>query len=305
MKELIEKLRRGEFEFGRREKLWALGLVVVTVLVWGNGLILRPRAAALAQAKADFISARNTLEEVESQKPDIESKRSRIRELQKQVGSSYRELDGLEKGLLYSQDQDLLLERLVADRKRFQMQINAVEPVREEGTSVAKPSDKAVFYKQLQVKVDASSAYDNLISYVASLEDQGPYQKVRSFRVEMDKEEKALPRSRVLVEVLLSDTTVKKAELREKVIAMIDEELPREPRDPFLASDRPREEEELTGLELSGIFGAGARLTALIDGNAYQEGDVIQGKRIVQIQPDRVIFEQGNKRYFLYERSAQ
>ncbi len=309
MSDFLRKLKADDFRFGQREKLWVIGGVIMTILIFGNNLIFRPQGKAMIQARSAFIQARNDLLEIEAQKPDVESRRTYIRQLQTQVGLSYKELEKLEKGLLYSQDQDLLLDRLVADRRKYQMQINAVEPLKEEPSKAFSSGEKgapqAALYKQLQVNIDASASYDNLISYVTALENEGPYQKVRGIRVEMDKEGKTLPRAKIFSEILLSDTSVKKSELREKVISMVGEDLSdREAKDPFLAQERPREEETLTGVELTGIFGVGNRLTALIDGNAYQEGDVIQGKRIVKIHSDRVVFEEGNKRYFLYERQS-
>ena len=309
MNDFFKKLKAGKLEFGLREKRWTIGLVMVIIVVWGNKLVLRPRTMALSQAKAAYVEARNGLVEIEAQKPDVELRRSHIRQLQNQVGSSYGELEALEKGLLYSQDQDLLLERLVTERKKYQLQINAVEPVRDEFAQASVPTGKAapqaIFYRQLRVKVDTSASYDNLISYVTALEREGPYQKVRGIRIEMDKEEKAQPRATILVEILLSDTSVKKSELREKVASMVEGDISaRQAKDPFLAQERPREEEVITVLKLSGIFGAGKHLTALIDGSAYQEGDMLQGKKIVKIKPDCVIFEEGNKRYFLYEKQA-
>ncbi len=309
MSSLMERFKGFEPRFGQREKVWGLFLAAVMVVVWGSRVVLKPRAEAFREARRDSLKAHDELIEMEAQKPDMNELRARIRQLQSQVGSSYKELDKLEKGLLYSQDQDLLLERLVADRKRYDLQINAVEPIREDAQKTqqtqasATGASRGFFYKQLLVKVDASATYNNLSSYVKVLEGQGSYQKVRGVKVEMDKDEKALPRAKVLIEVLLSDAPMKKAEMRDKVFSMIEEEesAAREAKDPFLAQERPREEEEMIGLELTGIFGVTGRLTALIDGNAYQEGDVIQGKRIVKILSDKVVFEHGNKRYFLHE----
>ncbi|MCM8795037.1 MAG: hypothetical protein NC819_04470 [Candidatus Omnitrophica bacterium] len=303
----LNKFKENRLQFGRREKIWAVVLAAVVIVVWGNRLIVRPRAEAAWQARRAFVKASNELMEVEAKKPDLEAKRDRIRQLQQQVGTSYKDLEALEKGLLYKQDQDLLLERMVADRKRLDLAINAVEPQKvEEKKGDEQKEDKEIsFYKQLLIQIDVSASYSNLIEYVKMLESQGPYQRIRGIRIDMEKEEKVIPRAKILAEVLLSDTEVRKSEIRQQVLSLIDEEAAaRELKDPFLAQERPFEEAELVGLQLNGIFGTSSRLTALIDGSPYQEGDVIQGKRIVKIQPDRVVLEEGNKRYFLYERQA-
>lgn len=309
---VLEEMKAGSLRFGLREKGWAIALAVVAVLVWGNGAWIRPRARLLGQARAGFEEVNNRIIELEAQRPNLQERQRKIREQQAQLGSTFQELEKMEEGLLYRQDQDLLLERVVADRKQFQLEINAVEPLKEKpqaakaepkGKKGAAPAQES-FYRRLFVQVDAFASFENLINYLRSLENQGPYQRVQAVKVKMEKSEKALPRAGILLEVLLADTPTRRQELREKVFALVEDRAAREVKDPFLAGERPREEKQASGMELSGIFGDGQRLSALIDGNAYQVGDTVQDKKIVEIRPDKVILEKGEERYILVEKEA-
>ncbi len=152
--------------------------------------------------------------------------------------------------------------------------------------------------------MDAFSTFENLIQYLQSLESQGPYQRVQGVKVKMEKGEKALPRTAILLEILLVDTPARREETREKVAALVGESSARERKDPFLAGERVREEKEASGMELSGIFGEGKSFTALIDGNAYQVGDTVQDKKIVEIRADQVVMEKGEERFFLAEKQG-
>ncbi len=307
---ITEGLKAGSLRFGMREKAWATVLAVVAVMVWGNGAWVLPRARLLREARAGFEEANNRLIELEAQRPNLQERQRKIREHQAQLGSTFQELEKMEEGLLYRQDQDLLLERIVADRKRFKLEINSVEPLREKPAAAkaeAKEKKGAApdsFYRRLFVQVDAFAPFESLIHYLHSLENQGPYQRVQGVKVKMEKSEKALPRSAILLEVLLADTPTRRQEMREKVFALVEDRTAREVKDPFLAAERPREEKEAAGMELSGIFGDGQRLTALIDGSTVQVGDTVQDKRVVEIRPDRIILEKGEERYFLVEKQA-
>ena len=80
---------------------------------------------------------------------------------------------------------------------------------------------------------------------------------------------------------------------------MVNQLAGREAKDPFVAAEKPKEEQVAVGLELSGVFGTTGSMSALINGESYQVGDVIQGKKIAAIYADRVVLEQGSRRFLL------
>lgn len=305
MKSVAGLFQGGELRFGRREKTWAMVLVWAAVGLWGHKTLVRPRMEAAREAYEELREARQELARLETQKPDLRVLEDQIQSLQKQVGNTYQQLEDLENGLLYRRDVDLLLERLVADQKKLNLRINAVEPLKD---SPAKEKVSSSFYKRLFVQVDASATFEQLIAYLNVLEGQGPYQRVYGAQVKMEKKEAGTeetnPRAVILVESLLADTSEHRSEQRKRIFSLMEDVSARERKDPFIALERPREEKEALDMSLSGIFGAGGALSALIDGEARQEGDLVKGKRIVQILPDQVILEQGDQRYILREREA-
>lgn len=303
----------GELRFGRREKTWAVVLGWMVVGLWGYRAFVQPRAEAAREAYEELKDARKELARLEAERPDLRVLEEQIRGLQAQVGSTYQQLEDLENGLLYRQDVDLLLERLVADQKKLNLRINAVEPLKnspakEKVLPRAGKTQVPSFYKRLFVQVDASATFEQLIAYLNVLEGQGPYQRVHGAQVKIEKKEAGTeegnPRAVILVESLLADTSEHRADQRKRIFSLIEDVSTREKKDPFMARERPKEEKEVSDMNLSGIFGAGGVLSALIDGETRQEGDLVKGKRIVRILPDQVILEQGDQRYILREREA-
>ena len=310
----VESLLSGEgLRLGQREKVWMMVFVWVMVGLWGYRTFAHPRAKMARDAWVEMTEAREELNQLEAGRPDVRQLEAKIRDLQKQVGDTYKELETLEEGLLYRRDVDLLLERLVSDQKRLNLRINAVEPLKDSPdktsaqASQAESSKAPSFYKRVFVQVDASASFDRLIAYLEALEDQGPYQRVRGVQVKMEKkesggEEVVRPRALVLVESLLADTAERRSEQQKKIFSLMEEISAREEKDPFLARERPREEKEAVDLSLSGIFGREGDLSALIDGEVRRVGDLVKGKRVVEISPDRVILEQADQRYILMEK---
>ena len=302
---LLDRLSLKQFSLGVREKVGILVLVQFVVGVWGFGSLVVPRIERFAEARVELVETRETLLQLEAERPDLDAFRAHISTLQGEVSKSYQGLEELEQGLLYRQDVDLLLERLVVDRKKLDLTINAIKPVREKPTrrTSARQAEgsRSEYYKGFLINVNLFAAFDNLIAYLEVLEDQGPYQRVRGVHVKMDRKGKRLPQTSILLETLLADLPEQKAEHRRKVISLLEDVSVREQKDPFLTRERPLEEQLLAGMTLSGIFGEGSNLSALIDGEVYSVGDEIQGKQVVEILPDRVILEGGNQRYLLVE----
>lgn len=290
-------------KFGQREKVWTVLFVAVTMLAAGHRAILRPRIDQVRKAKAAYLHLDNELVKFEAERPDVDARRASVETARELMRSRYQELEQLEEGLLNRQDLDRLLEQVVAKRAKLQVQINAVTPLKDEPRQAqTKGQEKSgqSFYKRLFVQLDAYATFDDLIAYTKTLEAQGPYQRVRGVLVKIEGQDVLRPRALILTETLLAETPEQVEKRRTEVFAMLERLAARQLKDPFLASEKPKEEQQAVGLELTGVFGEAASLTALINGEAYQVGDMVQGKRIVAIQRDQVVLEQGSRRFLLY-----
>ncbi len=293
-------LRLGKF--GPREKALTLVFVVVTVWAVGYRNILRPRTVTVRKAKAAYVKLDNELVRLQAERPDVDARRKQFEKVQAQVTDFYHELEHMEEGLLNRQDLDVLLDQVVAERKRLQVQINAVTPLKDEASKGEgrRGREEPAFYRRLFIQVDAYAPFDDLIAYIKALEGRGPYQHVQGVAVKVEGQETVRPRALIMLETLLADTPEQKEKRHTEVFAALEQIAARQAKDPFLAKEKPKEEQAAVGLELTGVFGEGSSRAALINGETYTVGGVIQGKRIVEIQPDHVVLEQGSKRFLLY-----
>ena len=303
-------MKLGNFRFGKfgqREKAWAVVFAVVIVWALGYRNLLRPRTVALRKAKTAYVKLDNELSRLQAERPDVEARRKQLEKVQEQVTTLYHELEHMEEGLLNRQDLDVLLEQVVAERKRLQVAINSVTPLKDEpnkGQGRGGGKEDLVFYRRLFIQLDTYAAFDDLIAYIKALEGRGPYQHVQGVAVKVEGQETVRPRALIMLETLLADTAEQKEKRRTEVFAALEQVAARQAKDPFLAKEKPKEEQVAVGLELSGVFGTGNSLAAMINGETYTVGGVIQGKRIVEIKPDHVVLEQGSKRFLLYATRA-
>jgi len=287
-------------KFGAREKGGVILLTVVMVGVLGYRQLLKPTAERLRRAHSDAAKLESELAKLEAQRPNVEERRKQTDELKTQLSGLYGELERLEEGLLNREDQDVLLQQVVEKHKRLQVAINAVKPLKEPPKRIQeREKNEPQFYKRLFVQLDTYAPFDDLIAYIKTLDGQSPYQRVRGVIVKIEGQEVVRPRALILVETLLAETPQQKVERHKEVFGALDQLAARQAKDPFLAHEKPKEEQEAVGLELSGIFGEEPSLTALINGDPYQMGDSIQGKRIVTIDRDHVVLEQGSRRFLL------
>lgn len=289
-------------KFGRREKMWTVAFAAVTIGIIGYRAALRPRAQAVGEARRSVEKLESELIKLEADRPDLEARRVQLDKTRTGIQDMLQELEQLEEGLLNRHDQDVLLEQVVAKRANLQVQINAVKPLKEEPKKGADKDRDAEpeFYKRLFMQIDGYAGFDDLISYVKALEAHSPYQRVQSVAIKVEGQDTVRPRALVLTETLLASAPEQVEKRRAEVFGTLESLAKQRAKDPFVPLEKPKEEQPAVGLELSGVFGSGTSLTALINGEPYQVGQTIQGKRVVEIHPDRVVLEQGSRRFLLY-----
>lgn len=293
----------GGVKIGPREKTWVVLFTAVASWTIGFRSLVQPRIQAARKAHAAVERMENELLRLEAKRPDVAARRNQVDTLKSDVTNTYHQLETLEQGLLNRQDLDLLLEQMVAHQKRLQLQLNAVRPMKDDADKsqeAGRSSIESTFYKRFLVQLDVYAGFEDLIAYLKALEQQAPYQRVRGLLVKIEGQDMVRPRALVWLQALLADAPERVAQRRREVFALVEQTSQREAKDPFLALEKPKEEQLAVGLELNGVFGTEGHLSALINGENYEVGDVIQGKRIVAIQSDRVVLEQGARRFLLY-----
>lgn len=296
-------------KFGRREKAWVIVFGAVIAGMVGYRTALRPRLDAVTHARADVERLDNELVRLEADRPDLNARRAQLEEIRAQIEDLLHEVEQLEVGLLNRQDLDILLAQVVEQRGTLQVQVNSVKPLKDEprkGSDKDRKSEEAEFYKRVFMQIDSYAGFDDMISYVKALESRSPYQRVRGVLVKIEGQDVVRPRALILMETLLASAPEQAKKRRTEVFGTLDKLVKRQAKDPFVPLEKPKEEQPAVGLELSGVFGSGNELTALINGEPYHVGEAIQGKKIIEIHPDKIVLEQGSRRFLLYgQRGAE
>ena len=297
------------FSFGKmgaREKTWIVAWVTVVLWLGYVRLIQHPRSVELREVADQLSSAARQKISLLAKQPDVAKKQQAIEAVKKEIASGYETLTVAEENLLNDQDVDQLLESLVKDRRKFELILNSIRPIQQKEPSLMEPAkagqgqQAAEPYRRLLVQLDLFGTFQGLVSYVDFLEQMRPYQEVQSIKVKVEGKETSRPHAIVQVSVLMGQTAKEKEEARKEIFAAVGEVAQKETKDPFLTNERPKEVVQAVGLELSGILSEGGKpVAAMINNDIYGVGQVIQGKRIVAIEQNQVILEQGNRRFVL------
>lgn len=294
-------------KLGIREKAWALAWLVVVGGIVEFRMLVAPRRGQLKEVTQQISGLEKEKAMLQAQAPDLTKKQAQINGLKKEIVEAFEKLQEAEKDLLDVQDVDTLLESLVKDRGRFQMVLNSIRPVQEKAPSTveAREGDEAKAgdpYRKLRVQIDAYATFQGMVDYIAFLEKMRPYQEVEGIKVKVEGKEYSKPHLLVMVSVLMGEQiqTREKGFKPKEIFSSLEEQIPKQMKDPFLTGERPKELLPAAGMSLSGVFSEGGKpVAAMINNDIYRVGDLIDGKRIVAIEPTRVFLEAGNQRYLL------
>ena len=302
-------------KLGAREKGWIVLWVAIVLAVSYFQGIHRPRAARLRDALGQVAALDRQKTLLLASQPDVKRRQEFLTSLKKEIAGAYDQLVGIERDLLDVQDVDTLLESLVKDRSRFEMRLNSIRPVQQKEPSTtelaafgatapsgpggpAQPQPEP--YRKLRVQIDSLASFQGLVNYVSFLEQIRTYQEVEGIKVKVEGKDISTPHAVLLVSVLMGETLEAKEARKREVFALLEEVVSREAKDPFLTAEKPKEVAQAVGLRLTGIFSEGGRpVAAMINNEIYRVGDLIEQKRIVAIEPTRVLLEHGNRRFIL------
>lgn len=291
-------------KIGPREKLWIVLWVGVVSAVLAYRVVHHPRAQMVREVREKVEALEDQKISLMAKQPDLNKRREAIERLKQQIAARYEKLVVAEEELVDLQDTDTLLESLVKDRSQFEMYLNAVRPLQQKDSPPAAASGPGGRpqgpepYRRLLVQLDLYGTFQGLASYIQHLEQMRPYQEVQGVKVKVEGKEVSRPHAVVVVAVVMGHTLKEKEERRQEVFAVLEEVVARETKDPFLTADRPKEVSQASGLELSGVFSEGGKpVAAMINNQIYRMGEMVQGKRIVSIEENRVFLEHGNRRF--------
>lgn len=81
---------------------------------------------------------------------------------------------------------------------------------------------------------------------------------------------------------------------------LIDPMRPEHYQAPALAKKSEEQKLDTSSWNLTAVLSAADRVVAVINGKSQQKGDVLQGYTVVNIQPDHVLLQNGEKQLVLY-----
>ncbi len=290
----------------RREKTWIILWVVAILGVANFKLLHQPRGTKVREVREQIAGLEEDKITLMAKQPDIRKRQSEIDQMKKEISGLYEQLVTLEEKLLNVQDVDQLLESLIKDRARFEMRLNSIRPIQQKEPAAVEPQrpdnggQPTEPYRKLKVQIDTYSSFQGLVNYIDFLEGMRPYQQVEGIKVQVEGREVSRPHAILLVTTLLGETLEAKEATRKEIFSLLEQVAAREGKDPFLTADKPKEVVQAVGLELTGVFSEGGRpVAAMINNEIYRVGDVVDNKKIVAIEPNRVLLEFGNRQFVL------
>ena len=290
-------------KIGPKEKLWIVVWVSIVLMSVYYRFQYQPRALKIKEAVRQINSLNRDKMTLRAKQPNIEKRKQDLAELKQQISTSYEQLSVAEQKLVDVQNIDALLDSLVKDRGKFELVLNSIRPVQQKEPSTMESSrnQKQIDpYRKLKIQLDVFSTFQGLVNYIAFLEQMRPYQEVEGLKVKVEGKEVSRPHAVFLISVLLGESSETKEIRRKEIFGLLEDVASREAKDPFLTAERPKEVVQAVGLELTGIFSEeGQPVAAMINNEIYRIGDVIDNKKVVNIEANRVLLERGNRRFVL------
>ncbi len=302
-------MARSNFSFGKigtREKAWIILWAAVILSIGFLNFRFKPGMQKISAVQKQIASLGKEKQNLIAKQPDMEKRKKMMSDLKKEIADRYEELTGVEQKLVDIRNVDELLDSFVKDRSKFEILLNSIRPVQQKEPSAVEtqnPSKKQQMvdpYRKLRIQLDIFSTFQGLVNYIAFLEQMRPYQEVEGIKVKVEGKEVSRPHAVFLVSVLMGESQEVKEAQRKEIFGVLEDIATREKKDPFLTGDKPKEVVQAVGLELTGIFSEGGRpVAAMINNEIYHVGDVVDNKRVVTIEGNRVVLEYGNRRFVL------
>jgi len=265
--------------------------------------VYSPRAERLRDAKGRYAALKGEEERLKSSMPDVSVEQENYQALKVKYDKLLAEIQETEKTLPKNVHIPDILEFLVNDKDKYNLKIMNISSDKSQIQEVPlfKPApgskQKAIsYYSILPVKLEVFGSFDSIIAYINNLEKKLPYQRIGNLHINMQKTAGGQPQCFMTMFSVLGRGEEEDESLEDIQTALAGTE---ESEDPFRKKGRPRIKERLTGAELNGIIHKKGVPHAIINGSTYKVGDLLQGKKIIEIDKDAVTLEEENKLFKL------
>lgn len=247
--------------------------------------VYQPTLRSFRNFKKENWDLKNELSNLSFQFADLNTERRLLEQEKSRHDVLKKELDEYETKL-YSQAQlGSLLRKVTQSAATYKLDFISITPQKKETEE---------FYLRFPVEIKLSSPYSGFLDYLRELEQISEVLKIRTIKIELDRAVSENPVVLLELSTVLSDRPVSPGE--SKIVSLPSEIVklftPEKPADSVSTV-------KLEGVELNGIIWKGGEPSAIINNQVVRLGSSIGKKKIIEINPDAVILQEGDIKYTL------
>lgn len=289
---LTDLFKKIETSFGRlkkRERVFAALLILAVFFYFYVNFIFKPQFKRLKSLKSQLAGFKNQISELKSQIPSLKEEKMALKAVILKNKQLKEDLVKLEKELPHSYRISQLLGELAKQAEGLAIDFSYIKPK-------ASGQENEEEYVRLDIEMQLSAPYPDFHAYLSQLEKISAYLNITDIVIEEMKEGGFFGETvaTLVLSTLLSrqGAPVAQAKAEEREKSFLEKILQR---NPFVPSGEqaPAQQKRFV---LSGITYAQDKSTAIINGEVYRQGDMLENKYSVQqILPNMVIVSYGRQ----------
>lgn len=277
----------------KREMILIAFLSVIIVATIYYRKFHRPRSLEYQEARQRLDSAKIQKLSIESEMPNIISFEKKLKGKENLYRTKLKEIHKEEEKILTPPEITRLLETII--KSGLDMNIETVYIKSKELLDKKKEG----YYTDYLIDFHYISSFANSVEYIGRLEKISDYMKIEEVKMEIEKEGEFLPHTYLVLSTIINEKGAPKKALKE-VMAKPEDIIQRaKKQDPFTTKEKPYKKELPVELNLNAILWSEKNQAAIIDGQIRKVGDQIKELEVIEILPDRVILQEGNRLYEL------
>lgn len=268
-----------------REKLVLMVLVAVVFFSFYMKVMNKMFAKTVDSYKAKIKRAELKLNEIKLKSTPVEKQKEKILSLGVECDRLLAEITELEKTLPSKREASQLIgefTRLAKEAKLVSIRQKLVE---QKG------------YNQIFIEVKLNASYPDAIGYITQIESISPFLRVEEIDISEAKSKSTEAGGtpvRFVVSSLLGDKSIHQELKAKKLEAPVTVK-----RDILASSDKPIKQLDEKEYRLEGVTYNASSPTAIINGEVFRIDSEINGMKVKQILPDKVILTDGRDDHLL------
>ena len=293
LKVQIRKLTARFLLLEKRTRVLILVLIAAFIFSSILNLIYKPQKLKIRQLGQELTVLKSKNQTLRAQIPDVASEKQMLEQEKASLKSLESELSKEESQLPQLSNLSELLRTLVEPQDDLKIEFNTIKPV---------DTEKKERYDRLNIEMNFSTDYLSLVNYIHHLEETFKFLSTTDINVKQSEKKEGYPLEvTMILSSFLSQEEGERASGQLKAVKT--EPIKSLQRDPYLSSSRSvtsvASPQERMGLRLSGIVSREKTPTAIINAEVVKVGDVVEGHKVIEINKDGVVLQDGKGTLFL------